>query len=224
MNIEGLGDEIIEDFYNEGFLTKIEDFYSLYQHEEEILSLEGFGHKSFNNMINAILRSKSNSLEKLLFGIGIPGIGSKTAKLLAITYHNIDNLMNATYEELRNIKDIGDILANNIVTFFNNNKELIDNLKQLGINMEYLGEKRKYSADITGKKFVITGTISFMTRDEIIDFLESYNGMSINSVSKNTDVLILGENPGSKYDKAKNLNIPIWDEKKLKEIIKKHSK
>ena len=85
---------------------EIEDFYSLYQHEEEILSLEGFGHKSFNNMINAILRSKSNSLENLLFGIGIPGIGSKTAKLLAITYHNIDNLMNATYEELRNIKDI----------------------------------------------------------------------------------------------------------------------
>lgn len=224
MNIEGLGDEIIEDFYNEGFLNKIEDFYSLYKHEEEILSLEGFGHKSFNNMIEAIERSKSNSLEKLIFGIGIPGIGNKTAKLLAITYHNIDNLMNATYEKLRNIKDIGDILANNIVTFFNNNKELIDNLKQLGVNMEYLGEKRKYSSDITGKKFVITGTISFMTRDEIIDFLESYNGMSINSVSKNTDVLILGENPGSKYDKAKNLNIPIWDEKKLKEMIEKLSK
>ena len=132
--------------------------------------------------------------------------------------------MNATYEELRNIKDIGDILANNIVTFFYNNKDLIDNLKQLGINMEYLGEKRKYSADITGKKFVITGTISFMTRDEIIDFLESYNGMNINSVSKNTDVLILGSNPGSKFDKAKKLNIPIWDEETLKEIIKKHSK
>ena len=222
MNIDGLGSEIIEHFYNEGFLTKVEDFYKLKDYREEIISLEGFGNKSFNNMIDAIENSKQNSLEKLLFGLGIPGIGSKTAKLLASNYHNIDNLINASYDELKSIKDIGDILATNIMDYFKDNLELINNLKDIGINMEYLGEKKLYSELISGKKFVITGTISDMSRDEIIEFLEKYNGQSVNSVSKKTDVLILGENPGSKYEKARELNITIWNEERLKSIIDEH--
>lgn len=223
MNIEGLGEEIIEDFYNEGFLRRIEDFYSLNDHREDIIALEGFGNKSVNNFLEAIERSKSNSLEKLLFGIGIPGIGSKTATLLASNYHNMDNLMKASLEDLKSIKDIGDILAYNIYNFFINNQELIINLKEIGINMEYIGEKKLFSEDISGKKFVLTGTISDMSRDEIVAFLEKYNGQSIGSVSKKTDVVIVGENPGSKYDKAQELGITIWNEEKLKEIIHKHN-
>jgi len=219
MNIDGLGDEIIERFYNEGFLKGITDFYHLKDHKDEILTLEGFGQKSFDNMINAIENSKNNSLEKLLFGLGISGVGSKTAKLLAENYENIDNLMSAEVEELLSIKDIGDILAKNIYDYFRNNRNLIDNLKMLDINMNYLGVKKKTNENITNKKFVMTGTISFMGRDDIKKLIEEYSGTFAESVSKKTDVVIVGENPGSKYDKAKELGITIWNEEQFRKIV-----
>jgi len=219
MNIDGLGDEIIEDFFNIGFLKEITDFYHLSEHKEEILTLEGFGNKSFNNMIEAIQNSKNNSVEKLIFGLGIPGVGSKTAKLLAENYENIDNLMNASIEELLSIKDIGDILAKSIYEYFQNNHNLIDKLKMLDINMKYLGIKKKINEFITNKKFVMTGTISFMARDEIKSLIEEYSGTFSESVSKKTDVVIVGENPGSKYDKAKELGITIWNEEMFKKIL-----
>ncbi len=219
MNIDGLGDEIIEDFFNEGFLKSITDFYHLQDYEEEILPLEGFGRKSFDNMINAILNSKNNSLEKLLFGLGISGVGSKTAKLLAEHFGNIDNLMNASIEELLAIKDIGEILAESIYNYFQNNRNLIDSLKMLGLNMKYLGVQKKINENITNKKFVMTGAISFMSRDEIKALIEEYSGTFSESVSKKTDVVIVGDNPGSKYDKAKELGITIWNEEMFKSVI-----
>lgn len=221
MNIDGLGDAIIEDFYNMGIITRIEDIYSLKDKKEDLIELEGFGNKSVDNLLTSIEASKSNSLERLLFAIGIPGIGAKTAKVLAKKYDNIDNLMNASLEELTNIKDIGSILATNIVTFFKDEKkqELINNLKEIGINMEYKGEKTQNNPLISNKKFVITGTISFMTRDEIKELLERYDGTTVDSVSKKTDVVIVGDSPGSKYDKALKLGIEIWNEDKLKEVI-----
>ncbi len=221
MNIDGLGDEIIEDFFNEGFLNDITDFYHLKEHEEDILTLEGFGRKSFENMLTAIENSKHNSLEKLLFGLGISGVGSKTAKLLASTYENIDNLMNASVEELLSIKDIGDVLAKSIYDYFQANGNLIYKLKMLDINMNYLGVKKKVNEFITGKKFVMTGTISFMTRNEIKDLIEEYSGTFSESVSKNTDVVIAGDAPGSKYDKARELGITIWNEETFKGIVDK---
>ncbi|MBE6156537.1 MAG: NAD-dependent DNA ligase LigA [Firmicutes bacterium] len=219
MNIDGLGDEIIERFYNEGFLKEITDFYHLKEHKDEILMLEGFGQKSFDNMINAIENSKKNSLEKLLFGLGVSGVGSKTAKLLASTYETIDNLMNAEVEELLTIKDIGDILARNIYDYFKVNRNLIDKLKMLDINMKYLGVKKKINENITNKKFVMTGTISFMGRDEIKRIIEEYSGTFTDSVSKKTDVVIVGESPGSKYDKAKELGITIWSEDIFRKVL-----
>jgi len=219
MNIDGLGEEIIEDFYNEGFIKSIPDFYHLEDHKEEILALEGFGQKSFDNMINAIKNSKNNSLEKLLFGLGISGVGSKTAKMLAEHYEHIDNLMNASIDELLTIKDIGDILAKSIYEYFQNNRNLIDKLKMLDINMKYLGIKKKVNEYITNKKFVMTGTISFMSRDEIKKVIEEYSGTFAESVSKKTDVVIVGESPGSKYDKAKELGITIWNEEEFRKVI-----
>ena len=224
MNIDGLGDEIIEDFFNEGFLKNITDFYHLSEHEEDILTLEGFGRKSFDNMIEAIENSKRNSLDKLLFGLGIPGIGSKTAKLLSEYYENIDNLMNASIDELLSIKDIGDTLARSVYEYFQNNQSLIYKLKMLNINMKYLGIKKKTNSFITGKKFVMTGTISFMTRDEIKALIEEYSGTFAESVSKKTDVVIVGDSPGSKYDKAKELGITIWNEEMFKSIVDKLNK
>ena len=219
MNIDGLGSEIIEDFYNIGFLKNIIDFYHLEEHKEEILLLEGFGQKSFDNMMKAIENSKNNSLEKLLFGLGINGVGSKTAKLLASEYENIDNLMNTSLEDLLTIKDIGGILATNIYDYFKTNRDLIDNLKELGINMNYLGVKKRVNENITNKKFVMTGTISFMSRDEIKKIIEEYSGTFSESVSKKTDVVIVGDSPGSKYDKARNLGITIWNEEMFRKVV-----
>lgn len=221
MNIDGLGEAIIEDFYNMDIISKIEDIYNLKDKKSELIELEGFGNKSVENLLTSIEASKSNSLERLLFALGIPGIGAKTAKVLAKKYNYIENLMQASKEELTNIKDIGEILATNIVDYFNEEKNinLINNLKNIGINMEYKGEKTLNNLLISNKKFVITGTISFMTRDEIKALLEKYDGTAVDSVSKKTDVVIVGESPGSKYDKAVKLGIEIWNEDKLKEVI-----
>ncbi len=221
MNIDGLGDSMLEDFYNMKFISSITDIYKLKERREEIIELEGYGNKSVDNLEISIENSKKNSLEKLLFGLGIPGIGSKTAKVLAKKYETMDNLMNASLEELQDIKDIGNILALNITNYFKdiNNINLINELKLQGINMSYLGPKVIQDDNFTNKKFVITGTISFMSRDEIKNYIENHGGETSNSVSKKTDVVIVGENPGSKYDKAIKLNIEIWNEEKLKSLI-----
>ena len=223
MNIEGLGERIIEDFYNMNIITKITDIYKLRSKKEELILLEGFGNKSVDKLLLAIENSKNNSLEKLLFGLGINGIGSKIAKLLSKKYETMNNLMSANFEELKNIKDIGSILAKNLCAYFNNqnNKDLIKELKNIGINMSYLGEKVIQNNDFTNRKFVITGTISFMSRDEIRAIIDSFGGETIDSVSKNTDVVIVGENPGSKHDKAIKLGIEIWNEEMFKTKINK---
>lgn len=221
MNIDGLGDEIIEDFYNEGFLRKIPDFYNLYKHKEDIIELEGYGAKKVGNLLEAIENSKNNSLERLLFGLGISGIGQKNAKILASIYKDIDELKNASYDDLVGIRDIGDILAKNIVSYFEdvNNLDVINTLKDMNLNMKYLGEEVRENELFAGKKFVITGTISFITRDEIKKIIEHAGGITADSVSKKTDVVIVGDDPGSKYNKALELGIEIWNEEKLKEIV-----
>ena len=221
MNIDGLGDEIIEDFYNEGFIRTIPDFYLLKNHKEDIIELEGYGLKKVTNLLLAIEESKQNSVERLIFGLGISGIGAKNAKLLASTFKDIHQLAKATYEELTEIRDIGDILARNIVDYFANpaNINLIHTLEDMGINMKYLGVAVRENENFTDKKFVITGTISFVSRDEAKALIESYGGKCVDSVSKKTDVVIVGDAPGSKYIKAQELGITIWNEEKFKEIV-----
>ncbi len=221
MNIDGLGEEIVEDFFNLGYLKNIVDIYSLDQHKEDLEELEGYGSKSISKLLDAIENSKSRSLERLLFGLGISGIGDKTALIIAKKYKNIDSLMSATYEDLISIKDIGPILGNNIYQFFEelDNVKLINDLKAVGINTNYLGLEEKFNEQITNKKFVITGNLSFISRDELKKIIESYGGTCSESVSSKTNIVIVGENPGSKYEKAKALNITIWDENIIKEIV-----
>lgn len=218
MNIEGLGERIIEDFYNMGYINDIKDIYKLQNHKEDLKELEGFGDKSINKLLSSIENSKNNSLEKLLFGLGIKQIGSKMAKTLSKKYLNIDNLSIATKEELLNIDDIGEIVSDSIIYFFKDesNKNLISDLKKLGINMNYLGNVEIINKEsiFYDKKVVITGTLS-KPRSEIKEILESLGASLIDSVTKNTDILILGENPGSKYEKAKELNIHIMEEEEL---------
>ena len=214
MDMETIGPEIVEDFYNLGILNRIEDFYSLKNHYEEIISQDGYGKKSVDTFIEVIENSKNNSLERLLFGLGIPGIGKKKAVVLSENFHNMDNLMAASVELLTNIPDIGDILASNIYTYFQEHRGLINNLKALGLNMLYKGEKKVDNDIFTGKKFVITGSISGYSRNEIKKIIEKYKGQVIDSVSKKTDIVIVGTDPGSKYAKAKELDIEIWNEDK----------
>lgn len=217
MNIDGLGDRIIEDFYNLKYIKDITDIYKLSCFRDELTELEGYGNKSIDNLLEAIENSKENSLERLLFGLGIPNVGEKTSKILAARYETLDNLMNATFEELNQIPDIGEIIAKSIIGFFQNekNRDIIEELKELKVGMEYTGPKVVINENFNDKTFVITGTLTKYTRDEVEEKIENLGGKTSSSVSKKTSAVIVGENPGSKYTKAMELGIPIWNEEDL---------
>lgn len=219
MNIEGLGDEIVEELYNLGFVKSITDLYSLEDKKKAIMEFDGYGEKSLNKIIENIENSKNNSLERLLYGLGIKEIGTKTAKLLASEFSTMDMLIGATREELESIRDIGSITAKSVVEYFATHKDLIEELKHIGVNMTYKGRIAGTNELVTDKKFVITGTITGWGRNEIKDKLESFNAKVSGSVSKNTDIVIVGANPGSKYQDALNLGITIWDEAKTLEVL-----
>ena len=226
MNIDGLGEQIIEDFYNMGLIKDIPDIYTLSKDKEDLIELEGFGNKSVSNLLISIENSKNNSLERLLNGLGISGIGVKSAKLLASRYGTMRNLMNASVEELVKIKDIGSVLAENICNYFDNptNRILISRLEELGLNMTYQGEQVIIDSNFQNKKFVITGTIPGLSRDEIKHEIELRGGLTSESVSKKTDIVIVGTEPGSKYDKALSLGITTWDAATLENYLKLPSK
>ena len=219
MNIEGLGDEIVEELYNLGFIKNITDLYTLESKKKAIMEFDGYGEKSLNKIIENIENSKNNSLERLLYGLGIKEIGTKTAKLLASEFGTLDMLMQATEEELESIRDIGSITAKSVVAYFKSHQDLIAALKEIGVNMTYKGVNNGTNDLITNKRFVITGTITGIGRKEIKEKLESYNARVSESVSKNTDVVIVGANPGSKYQDALTLGITIWDEAKTLEVL-----
>ena len=222
MNIEGFGERIIEDFYNIGFLRKITDFYKLYEHKKELMELEGFGEKSINNLLDSIEHSKENSLERLLFSLGIRYVGKKTGKILASKYKNIDAFLSTNYEELVSIDDIGEKLAGSIYEWINDsdNLSLIDDLKSFGVNMSYLGKEVEEDSNFSGKTFVLTGTLSNYSRDEAGEIITNRGGKVTGSVTKKTSVVLVGDSPGSKYDKAVELGIEIWNEEKFMEMIK----
>ena len=221
MNIDGFGDRIMEDFYNFHFIGNIADIYSLKNHQQDLIRLEGYGEKSVKNLLEAIEASKENSLEKLIFGLGIPHVGAKTAKILAANYETMERLMQATEEDLIKIPDIGDIIAKSVVAYFqeDHNKAILSELKELGINMTYLGQKIEKKEDFNGRSFVLTGSLKKFTREEAKEKIESLGGKTVDSVSKKTSVVIVGENPGSKYQKAKDLGIEIWTEEEFEQHL-----
>ena len=221
MNIDGLGDRIMEDFYNFHYIGSIVDIYSLKNHQNELKRLEGYGEKSIANLLQAIEASKENSLERLIFGLGIPHVGSKTAKILAINFKDIDNLKNSTIEKLISIPDIGEIIAKSITDFFrdSHNNAIIEELKEVGVNTKYLGEEIESNEEFQGKTFVLTGSLELFTRDEAEERIEQLGGKTSSSVSKKTYAVIVGANPGSKYTKAQELGINIWTESEFKDKI-----
>ena len=221
MNIDGLGDRIMEDFYNFKFIGNLADIYSLKDHAKELVRLEGFGEKSINNLLEAIEKSKENSLERLIFGLGIPHVGAKTAKVLAQKFETLDKMIESTEEELTKIPDIGGIIAKSVVDYFNDNhnRAIVEELKELGLNMNYLGKKVESNDIFANKTFVLTGSLTIFTREEASEKIELLGGKTSGSVSKKTSVVIVGENPGSKYEKAKELGIEIWTEQEFEEKL-----
>jgi len=217
MNIEGFGERIVEDFYNMGYLKNISDYYTLKKYKDELMELEGFGEKSISNLLENIENSKNNSLEKLIFGLGIKHVGKKTAKILSEVYNSLESLMNSNIEELSSIPDIGEIIAKSIIDYFNTEKniDLINTLKENNINMNYIGKEKNINELFLDKTFVLTGTLEKMTRNEAKDLIETLGGKNTGSISKKTDVVIVGTSPGSKYDDALKLGITIWNEEEF---------
>ncbi len=220
MNIEGLGERIIEDFYNMKFIKDIADIYRLDNHKEDLMELEGFGQKSINNLLASIENSKSNSLEKVLFALGIRHVGKKTAKILAKRYKTIDNLIKASEKELTNINDIGEIIAKSIKEYFSSedNIKLINELKVLGLNFNY--ESTSVNDSLDGMTFVLTGTLQKYKREELTKILEDKGAKVTSSVTKKTTAVIAGDKPGSKLEKAHKLGIMVYNEDDIDRIIK----
>lgn len=221
MYIEGFGESIVEDFYNLGYLKNIDDFYTLDKYKDELMLLEGFGEKSISKLLESASNSKKNSLERLLFGLGIRYVGKKTAKILSKYYKTMDNLIKADFDELKSINDIGDVIAKSMVDYFSDEKNinLINRLKDLNLNMRYLGEEVNTSNEnINGKTFVITGTLS-RPRDEIKEKIEGLGGNVTGSVTKKTDYVIAGEKAGSKLTKANELGIRVLTEEEYNNML-----
>ena len=220
-NIDTFGDKVAEQFYNLGFVKNIVDIFDLKNRYNELIVIPGYGVKSIDHLLSAIEDSKKNNFDKLIFGLGIRHVGAKAAAILAKKYKNMDNLLNAKYEDLILIDDIGDVIAKDFSNWVSKeeNIKLINDLKSHGLNMEYQGLEIKENF-FTGKKVVLTGSLSSYSRDEAKKLIESFGGTFSDSVSKKTDALILGENPGSKYDKAKALGIRIIQEEEFLNLIK----
>ena len=220
MNIDGLGVKKVEAFHQMGWLNAIEDIYQISRFETEICETSGFGEKSYRNLVEAIEASKSNSLEKLLSGLGIRQVGDKAAKILAQRFKTMDALMEADVNQLQEIRDIGLVTAQGIVDYFADdaNRKRIEHLKQAGVNMEAEHIEVKESF-FTGKKIVVTGTLAHFGRKEIQELLEKLGAAASGSVSSKTDLVIYGENAGSKLDKARKLNIAVMSEDELMEKL-----
>ncbi|MBZ4688502.1 MAG: ligase LigA [Clostridiales bacterium] len=220
MDIEGLGPSMVDALIKNGLVEDIADIY--YIKKEDLLKLERVAEKSANNLLQAIEESKRRPLSRLIFALGIRHVGSRAADILAQNFHSIDALMNATTEELVAIPEIGPKMAESIVKFFEqeSNLKVIEKLQQAGVNMEEEPPREQGPKPLDGLKFVITGTLENYSRNEAKEAIENLGGKVTSSVSKSTDYVVVGENPGSKADKAREMGIEILNEEQFEEMLK----
>ena len=219
MDIEGLGISVIEQLIEKGYLSNIADIY--YLKKEEIASLKKSGNKFAQNLIEAINKSKSNDLERLICAFGIRHIGNKAARIIARRYGNIEGVMNASIESLNLIDTIGGVSAKSVYEFFHQEQtiDLIEKLKHAGVNMETHEDVEQRDDRFAGKTFVLTGTLEKYTRDEVSNVIEKLGGKTSSSVSKKTSYVLAGEESGSKLTKAQELGITIITEQEFEEMI-----
>ncbi len=215
MDIDGMGEKVVEVLFGERFIHDIPDIYKLSDHADEIKRLDGWSDKSINSLLDAIESSKKQSLERLLFGLGIKEVGEKMSKVLAKRYRNLDDFYNLTEEELQKVPDVGPVAAHCIYEFFHDESKLneLTFLKLNGLNTEYLGtDTVDVNSYFYGKTIVLTGTLVKYSRDEMTEILEGIGAKCAGSVSKKTDIVIAGPGAGSKLTKAQELGIEIMDE------------
>ncbi len=222
MNMEGFGPAAIEALISEGYIKNIADIYELYKNKEKLIEEGIVGkRKSVENILSAIERSKSNGIDRLITGLGIRNVGKQSAKTLASAYADMDELMNASEEELMRLRDFGEVAASDIKAFFSEpeNIKLIERLRELGVNMKSSLPDKK-DERFAGLSFVLTGTLPGMTRDEASALIESFGGRASGSVSRKTSYVLAGDEAGSKLDKARSLGIRVIDEAEFREMIK----
>lgn len=220
-NIDGLGSAIVTDLYNDGLLENVADIFRLGYDRQRLINKERLGEKSVQNLLQAIENSKGNNLDKLIFGLGIRHVGQKASMVLAKHFKNLEALSYAGIDELSSIRDIGDVIADSVVNYFHNedNLMMIKDLEQLGLNLDYQDSSLGKETVLTDKKVVLTGSLVNFTRKEAKKIIEDMGGSVISSVSKNTDFVLVGESPGSKYDKAKDLGVTLLSEDEFRSMI-----
>ena len=228
MNIDGLGPRVLEQMYDKKLVADVADLYKLT--EEELLTLDKIKEKSANNILTAIDNSKDNSVERLIFGLGIRHVGAKAAKILAEHFGDLETLSRSDYESIIALDTIGDIIADSVVTYFSNEEvhELMNELKQAGVNFEYKGLRNAQLQEVESpfkeKTVVLTGKLTRFTREEAKETIENLGGKVTGSVSKKTDIVVAGEDAGSKLTKAQELGIEVWTEDQMAEALaKSHS-
>lgn len=221
MNIEGLGEKIIELLIEKKFINSIPDIYELHNFKNKLLELENWGEKKVNNLLNAIEKSKKQSFENVLFALGIRYVGKTVSKILCNHFKNIDNIIAAKKEEISSIYEIGEKIAQSVNDFFKNssNLEMINKLREKGLNFSINEDTQTIVNKFNGATFVFTGELTSMTRNEAAKLVEKYGGREAKSVSKNTSYVVVGENPGSKYQKALELKVKVLNEKEFLNLI-----
>ncbi|HDR8244111.1 DNA ligase (NAD(+)) LigA [Bacillus thuringiensis] len=225
MNIDGLGERVITQLFDADYIRTFADLYALTK--EQLLQLERFGEKSATNLIQAIENSKENSLERLLFGLGIRHVGAKAARTFAEHFETMDELVKATEEELKAINEIGEKMAQSVVTYFDNEDvlELLQQFKEYGVNMTYKGIKiadlQNVESYFAGKTVVLTGKLEVMGRSEAKKKIEALGGKVTGSVSKSTDLVVAGESAGSKLAQAEKHNVEVWNEERFLQELNK---
>ena len=220
LNIEGLGDKVVTTLYEKGIIAHTIDLFSL--EREKLISLDRMGEKSVDNLLNAIENSKQNSLDKVIFALGILNVGKKAGKILAEKYLNLTNLMNATLDELVNLDDVGQITAESILDYLSdeNNIKFINDLIKVGMNPQYEVQEVNTDNIFAGKTVVLTGKLVELTRNEAKEYLEKYGAKVTGSVTSKTDLVIAGEKAGSKLAKAEQLGIRVINEEEFANMVR----
>ena len=217
MNIEGMGDALVNQLTDRGFVKNVADIYKLTK--DDLLKLERMGDKSAQNVLDEIENSKKLPLERVIYGLGIRFVGERTAEFLAEHFGSIDAIMNASVDELQEVNEVGPRIAESMVEFFreSRNRELVEQLRKAGLT--FTGKKKQRGTKLAGKTFVLTGTLAHYTRDEAKKMIEDAGGRVSGSVSKKTDYVVAGTDAGSKLDKAKELGVKVIDEKGMEELV-----
>ena len=220
MNIDGLGDKLVEQLVDEGLIHTIADLYHL--DVERLSKLDRMAEKSAKNLVASLEKSKTTTLARFVFSLGIHSIGETTAQTLANHFSTLENIINASEEKLLEVPDVGPIVAENLLTFFKqkHNLDVVEQLLAVGINWPNIKKKSMDEQPLVGKTFVVTGTLETMGRNDAKSALQELGAKVAGSVSKKTDYVVVGENAGSKATKAADLGIPILDEKALIKLLK----